>query len=168
MKEDLAQLASRMGRALSFEQLDRVMAEMDASGAGAIRFDEFCGWWTKHLARSKTTRKNRGAAVGTGLGEMMDTVYEQVTERLRVPRAALSPLTRTGAPRAQVSKGNSAERLRTNGQIVRVMSAFEGMRATQLQIVFDALDVDGCGILQKPDVARCARLGSSQRAEAAP
>ena len=72
------------------------------------------------------------------------------------------------APRAQVSKGNSAERLRTNGQIVRVMSAFEGMRATQLQIVFDALDVDGCGILQKPDVARCARLGSSQRAEAAP
>ena len=86
---NIAHLASRTGRPLSFEQLDKFMGEMNPDGSGSIQFEEFCGWWTKHLARSKTSRKNRGAAGGTGLADMIDQVYLEVCYMLAAWLAGL-------------------------------------------------------------------------------
>lgn len=78
-------------------------------------------------------------------------VFNGVTGAARQTFAPAS--TELGAPPRQpgcITSGQAAQ------YQAKFIAAFEGMRASQLRLVFDTLDADGYGTLNEQDVARLA------------
>lgn len=44
-RDEIQNLAGRLGKHLTIAQLDEAMDEMDEDGGGAVEFDEFVAWW---------------------------------------------------------------------------------------------------------------------------
>lgn len=49
-RDEIRQLARRLGKRLSDKQLNEAMMAMDADGSGDVAFDEFLSWWKGYLA----------------------------------------------------------------------------------------------------------------------
>ena len=129
-RSEISALASRLGKKLTEAQLDDAMKEMDADGSGEVDVGEFQSWWSTigiKLMRKDTTNKTRAAADGGALGEVLSQVIETEDDALRTA---------------------------TTEQMLRLSKTMEGMSTSQLKMLFDALDVDKNGTLDRDEITK--------------
>jgi glutathione S-transferase len=129
-RAEISALATRLGKTLTAAQLDEAMAEMDADRSGEVDATEFEQWWASvgvKLMRKGTTSKTRAAAEGGALGAVLSEV---------------------------IVTGDDETRRRTTEQMLRLSKTMEGMSTAQLKMLFDALDVDHNGTLDRGEITK--------------
>ena len=52
-RDEIQNLAGRLGKHLTAAQLDEAMDEMDQDGGGEVDFDEFVDWWTNTASKQR-------------------------------------------------------------------------------------------------------------------
>jgi len=124
-KSEIEALTIKLGKRLQGKELDSTFAEMDTDGDGDVDYAEFEAWWNKQQSKSSTS-KQRG-----GISDAIATMSKEIEKQKE-----------------------DAARQATNAQIMQMMEVFEGMNPQQLKILFDALDADGNGTLDREEVER--------------
>jgi septal ring factor EnvC (AmiA/AmiB activator) len=74
-KQEIKQLADKLGVAMTRRELDQAMAEMDADGSGEVDFDEFAEWWPK--------QEGKNSALMSALNDRWGAALKRVQERKR-------------------------------------------------------------------------------------
>ena len=103
---------------------------------------------TKAFYKGRRGRSGRGLghknASVTSLKSLQKALLRQSVNRLKDPMQALQ----------ERLKDNDPERQETDKQIVAMMDFFDGMNIRHLKILFNALDVDGNGTLDREEIGR--------------
>jgi len=109
----------------SSQELKQGFLEIDRDSKGHVDFDEFEAWWETQRLHSST--KKRLGALSDAIAILSDEIERQKGDTLRKE---------------------------TNTQMMKLVDLFDGMTKPQLKILFDALDVDGNGTLDREEVGR--------------
>jgi calmodulin len=118
-RDEIQQLAKRLGKRVSGKALAEAMQEMDADGSGEIEFEEFLSWWKGHQAKG-------GGGFFSGLS-------------LDFLKSAPPPPPETELERNLRLADEEAERQREARQ------------------VFDEIDEDGGGSLDRDEIKQLAK-----------
>lgn len=129
-RSEISALASRLGKTLTPAELDAAMKEMDADNSGEVDIGEFENWWAKigvHIMRkSKTARVRAANDTSEGsIGHVLAEIVETSDDEIRT---------------------------KTTEQMLRLSKTMEGMSISQLKMLFDALDVDNSGNLDRTEI----------------
>lgn len=114
-------------------ELDRCFNDLDKDGTGYVSLQAFEDYWGK--GRRGVVKKK--------------STLNSFKKREKQRRDALQVL----STEIEKQKGDSV-RHETNIQIMTLMNLFDGMNKRQLKILFDALDVDGNGTLDRDEIGR--------------
>ena len=115
-RDEIRQLARRLGKRLSDKQLNEAMMAMDADGSGDVAFDEFLSWW----------KGNRGGGFFAGLS-------------LDFLRSKPPPPPETALERNMRLAEEEEERQR------------------EVRQLFDEIDEDGGGTLDRDEIKKLAK-----------
>jgi len=144
---DLSELMKKLGRPLKGNELQKCFNDIDSDGKGCVSYDKFDIWWKKYQRRHPLES-------GKGQRRGMDSVGSQVSmNRNRKPVAmkmndALDKLLYD----IEKKKKEDTARLETDAQLMKMVEVFKGMTRWQLQILFDALDVNKKGHLVTDEI----------------
>lgn len=161
-RDEVAALAQELGLQLSAEELDQAMAEMDADGNGDIDYDEFSSWWLQGRASEPGTLGGAAADGVAGGGSPSALRGKFLTAHSKVLDATISAVEQLEVG-SNVITSTASTRLTTSTKFLSgtvrlatrsVKDVLEGQ--TELRVLFDKIDVDGNGSLDKSEVEAVA------------
>ena len=74
-RQEIKQLADKLGVAMTKRELDQAMAEMDKDGGGEVDFEEFAEWWRE--------QEGKKSALMSALNDRWSAALKRVQERKR-------------------------------------------------------------------------------------
>lgn len=161
--EAVATLSRELGLQLSVEELDQAMAEMDADGNGEIDFEEFSSWWHGHSPGGQVESSGGGDASPSALRGKFLSAHAKVMDATKTVVDEVGNSSRLSINSAG-SKGISAGSKFLTGTVKLATRSVKDVLGSashqELKQLFDKIDVDGNGSLDRTEVeALCAAMG---------
>jgi len=137
---DVDELQILMGRAnldTSDIDLHASIMDMDADGDGNVSYHDFEAWWVKQQHQqqlnpvAEVTVSKKKKKSGSGIGDAFVFLSKEIEKQKE-----------------------DAARKETSSQILDMVDAFKGLKRDHLEMLFNALDVDNNGTLDKEEVER--------------
>ena len=173
--QEVGRLSALMGKRYTQEELDKCMADMCGSSTGEVQFSQFEGWWQTKGSKQHTEMQlrsffaemdadNSGSLDREEVWELSERLGKKLDERELTK--AVSEMDKDGGGEVEIDeflqwwREVGSKRFPARFQLTTKPRLDSAMNAAQLRELFDDIDADGSGSLDRDEILQLAmRLG---------